>query len=84
MFQPYQQCEVWKQSVGEQTHPEVTKFQNSDTYQNVVAQISQRLGFKNPLSADQIDLIWDLCRLEQAWFLEKPSPWCAVSSVIDL
>lgn len=36
-----------------------------------------RLGFKLVLTSQQVELIWDMCRFEQSWFIERLSPWCA-------
>uniref|UniRef100_A0A336LK28 Multiple inositol polyphosphate phosphatase 1 n=1 Tax=Culicoides sonorensis TaxID=179676 RepID=A0A336LK28_CULSO len=56
---------------------EYQKFINSPTGQRVISEISQRLGFKFSLSAKQIDTIFDTCRYEQAWHLDKYSAWCS-------
>lgn len=39
--------------------------------------VSARLGYKFPLKMNQITDMFDMCRYDQAWNLEKPSAWCA-------
>lgn len=36
-----------------------------------------RLGFKLVLPASQVELIWDMCRFEQSWYIEQISSWCS-------
>lgn len=45
----------------------------------MVGDVSLRLGYKFPLKTQQIIDMYDMCRYDQAWHLERPSPWCAVS-----
>lgn len=40
-------------------------------------EVSLRLGFRFQLTEKQVELIWDMCRFEQAWFIDRLSPWCA-------
>lgn len=42
----------------------------------LVNDVSQRLGYKFPLKPEQIFDMYDMCAMDQAWTLEKPSPWC--------
>lgn len=43
----------------------------------MASEVSQRLGFKFTLGPKQLDTIWDMCRYEVAWHLDKYSTWCA-------
>lgn len=43
----------------------------------MLKEVSMRLGFKLVLPAAQVELIWDMCRFEQSWYIERLSPWCA-------
>lgn len=61
---------------------EYEKFMDSQVIRQTVSDISQRLGFRYPLKTEQILDMYDMCRYDQAWHLEKPSPWCAVSEAI--
>lgn len=36
-----------------------------------------RLGFKLVLTPAEVELIWDMCRFEQSWYIQQLSPWCA-------
>lgn len=57
---------------------EYKKFLKSQTITQLVSDVSQRLGYKFPLKVQQVLDIYDMCRYDQAWNLESPSPWCAV------
>lgn len=48
-------------------------------YQRMVRDVSLRLGFKFPLKISQIEAMWNMCRYDQAWTLDRPSAWCSVS-----
>ncbi|GAB0089857.1 Multiple inositol polyphosphate phosphatase 1 [Sergentomyia squamirostris] len=78
LLRPYDHCSVWntQSDALDQPTSEVNKFIASETFQNALSQVSQRLGFKFQLTADQVELIWDMCRYELAWELERVSPWC--------
>lgn len=56
---------------------EVNQFIASSTYQDMLREVSMRLGFKLILTTAQVELIWDMCRFEQSWYIEQLSPWCA-------
>lgn len=43
----------------------------------MLAEVSIRLGYKYNLTAKNVDQIWDMCRFDQAWYLQEDSPWCA-------
>lgn len=57
---------------------EVSKFARGPFYQTLLQDVSQRLGFNLTLTPGQIDTIYDACRYEQAWDLNRPSAWCTV------
>lgn len=42
-----------------------------------MSDVSSRLGYKYPLKTQQVLDMFDMCRYDQAWNLESPSPWCA-------
>lgn len=50
----------------------------------MIGDISQRLGFKFALKVKQVKTIFDMCRYEQAWNLDRPSAWCTVSIVYKM
>lgn len=43
----------------------------------LVSDVSQRLGYRFPLKVEQVFDIFDMCRYDQAWYVDRPSPWCA-------
>lgn len=75
----YDLCPAWEDQGDEAKGPdsEYQKFINSAVGQKLISDVSQRLGFKFSLSIKQIDTIWDTCRYEQAWHLDKYSAWCS-------
>lgn len=46
-------------------------------FKKTLKEISIRLGYKYTLEAKQVDSFWDMCRYDQAWYLQEDSPWCA-------
>lgn len=82
LLKPYDNCPAWKNNDPDSSSnpdSELHKFMESDMYKKMLSDVSIRLGFKFPLTAAQVNSIWDLCRFEQSWFIGKLSPWCAVS-----
>lgn len=81
LLKAYANCRLWKEqkTLLKQTNSEAIKFQNSDVYQKLVADINARFGFNGTLSADKIRDIFDMCRYQQAWQTNKASVWCSVS-----
>lgn len=45
----------------------------------LVADVSERLGYKYALDVKQVLAMFEMCRFDQAWQLDEPSPWCVVS-----
>lgn len=43
----------------------------------LVSDVAARLGYKFPLKLEQVIDMYDMCRYDQAWNLDAPSPWCA-------
>lgn len=72
-------CPVWQENEQRisDSSSEVNKFIASSIYQSMLQEVSTRLGFKLVLTPFQVDLIWDMCRFEQSWYIEQLSPWCA-------
>lgn len=79
-FQPYEMCPAWQKNSekNKNVDSEVYKFEESQEYQKMLSDVSARLGFKFTLSEKQIKNIFDMCRYEQAWDLDRPSAWCTV------
>lgn len=79
LLRPYESCpefEVQSEKAKDK-NSEHYKFQQSDVYKKAVEDISIRLGYKYTLNSKQVDAIWDMCRYDQAWYLQDESPWCA-------
>ncbi|XP_059613076.1 multiple inositol polyphosphate phosphatase 1-like [Phlebotomus argentipes] len=78
LLRPYDHCPAWETQGDaiDEPNSEVNKFIASQLFQDTLSQVSQRLGFKFQLPADQVEQIWDMCRYEQAWFLQRVSAWC--------
>lgn len=79
LLRPFEDCPAWKKNEESKDNPqsEEAKFIKSADYQQMVRDVSTRLGFRFALSDEQIDTIWDMCRFEQAWTVDKVSTWCA-------
>lgn len=79
MLSPHKDCPLYQANKRNNELPssEVNKFIASSIYQDMAKEVSQRLGFKLTLPPTQIELIWDMCRYEQSWYIQQISPWCA-------
>lgn len=51
------------------------------TIKQLVSDVSERLGYKFPLKAEQVLAMYEMCRFDQAWQLDEPSAWCVVSII---
>lgn len=79
LLKPYKYCPAWS---NEDKLIEQNKFIASPMYQRMIGDVSERLGFNrtgvDALTKNDILLIWDMCRYDQAWVLDKASAWCSV------
>lgn len=55
---------------------ESRRFQQNNEYQQLTRDVLRRLGFKFTLNASVITDIYDMCRYDKAWYVDKPSAWC--------
>uniref|UniRef100_A0A182M1S3 Multiple inositol polyphosphate phosphatase 1 n=1 Tax=Anopheles culicifacies TaxID=139723 RepID=A0A182M1S3_9DIPT len=81
LLKPYDACPDYETNKNRDTqdgNSEVNKFLRSVLFTETVWDISQRLGFRHNLSVEQIEVMWDACRYEQAWRISRPSPFCTV------
>lgn len=78
-MQAYKTCRKWRETVDNNpdTYMEVIKFFNSPMFQNVLSEVSARLGFKTVLNIVLVGSIYNMCRYEQAWNPHKKSAWCS-------
>lgn len=79
LLRPYESCaEFQKQEDrAKDNSSEFYKFQQTNVFKKTAEEVSIRLGFKYTLNPQQIDTIFDMCRYDQAWFLQENSAWCA-------
>ncbi|XP_070500459.1 multiple inositol polyphosphate phosphatase 1-like [Chironomus tepperi] len=78
-LRPYDSCGKWEEQEDKvkNQNSEYFKFQQSDVFKKMLEEVSIRLGYKYTLTPKNIDKIWDMCRYDQAWYLQEDSPWCA-------
>lgn len=77
-------CPAWQENSDNKKNAdsEVTKYEDSQEFQNMISDVSTKLGFKFALTIKQVKNIWDMCRYDLAWNLDAPSGWCVVSGTI--
>lgn len=76
LLKPYSICPPHKKYDPTGDGTEYAKFVKSRTITQLLSDVSQRLGYKFPMKLEQVLDMFDMCRYDQAWALEKPSPWC--------
>ncbi|KAH8364475.1 hypothetical protein KR084_007264 [Drosophila pseudotakahashii] len=76
LLRPFDKCQNYEDFPYNIEGTEFYKFQHSKLYNETLAKISTRLGFASPLNEKDIKMIYDMCRFEQAWNLERNSAWC--------
>lgn len=79
LLRPYDFCPTWSKVSTKSADSERMKFEKSQIFTQLISDVSMRLGFKYPLKLEQINDIFEMCRYDQAWKLDVPSPWCTVS-----
>jgi multiple inositol-polyphosphate phosphatase / 2,3-bisphosphoglycerate 3-phosphatase len=79
LLRPYDSCPLFEEQedAAEGPDSEFIKFQQTDVFKNMLNDVSLRLGYNYTLSFENISLIWEMCRFEQAWFVQNSSAWCA-------
>ncbi|KOC61016.1 Multiple inositol polyphosphate phosphatase 1 [Habropoda laboriosa] len=80
----YKSCNVWDNEHTNASIQEVISFEEGPEFQNLVQNVSRRLGFLYDVPKELILTIYDICRYEKAWTVTKLSPWCAVFSKEEL
>lgn len=80
LLKAYANCHLWIKQKKQLKHSdsEVSKFERSDQFQELISDVSERLGFNDRLTPRQVRDIYNLCRYEQAWHTHKGSIWCSV------
>ncbi|XP_030380202.1 multiple inositol polyphosphate phosphatase 1 [Scaptodrosophila lebanonensis] len=77
LLRPYDYCTAYKEQNYKGPDSDSYKYRQSALWNNTLTDISRRLGFQYTLSADDILLMYDMCRYEQAWQVDRTSVWCA-------
>ncbi|XP_058987574.1 multiple inositol polyphosphate phosphatase 1 [Musca domestica] len=77
LLRPYDYCTSWSSQNYKNAGSESDKFRNMALWNKTLADVSARLGFKYTLDASDIELMYDMCRYEQAWQVDRTSVWCA-------
>lgn len=80
MLRPFVKCPTFTNNskfVAHNEHSEVTKFQNSNEFKEMLKDISLRLGINDTLTAESALVIWTVCIFDHV--LNNTSPWCTVS-----
>ncbi|XP_055911940.1 multiple inositol polyphosphate phosphatase 1 [Eupeodes corollae] len=76
LLRPYDYCPKWEENNSQKEGTEFENFKNSALMTKTIADISTRLGFLYSLEFKDIELMWDMCRYEQAWNVDRVSAWC--------
>jgi multiple inositol-polyphosphate phosphatase / 2,3-bisphosphoglycerate 3-phosphatase len=79
LLRPYENCPEFEHNEEQAKAPdsEHEKFKDTEIYRKTAEEISSRLGFKYILNPNQIQLMFDMCRYDQAWYLQDESAWCS-------
>ncbi|XP_030560735.1 multiple inositol polyphosphate phosphatase 1-like [Drosophila novamexicana] len=75
LLRPYDYCTDFKDKNYKGVGSEYQKYRTSAIWNNTVEDITRRLGF-TVLAEDDIKLMYDMCRYEQAWQVDRTSVWC--------
>ncbi|XP_075160420.1 multiple inositol polyphosphate phosphatase 1 [Haematobia irritans] len=77
LLRPYDYCQSWSAQNYKGEGSESAKFRNLSIWNQTMYDVSRRLGFKYTLESEDIELMYDICRYEQAWQVDRTSVWCA-------
>ncbi|KAG7210188.1 hypothetical protein KM043_011745 [Ampulex compressa] len=80
----HKNCPAWEAGQTNNSIEELRKFDNGPHFQNLLRNVSQRLGYLYDISKGSILTMYDMCRYEKAWSVTKLSPWCAIFSKQEL
>ncbi|KAL7290244.1 hypothetical protein TKK_0015946 [Trichogramma kaykai] len=86
LLRAYKQCPAWLRGsdINDDETSEKFKFVSGPEYQNLLNNVSSRLGFAYAIHNDSIQLMYDMCRYDKAWNIAELSPWCSVFSKQEL
>ncbi|XP_043527414.1 multiple inositol polyphosphate phosphatase 1-like [Frieseomelitta varia] len=78
LLQLYKICKPWVDQVSNTSGKnEVDKLLNGSLFSRMIDNVSRRLGFSERLSFDDVLIMYTACSFENAWYIDKRSPWCA-------
>ncbi|KAG5889971.1 hypothetical protein JTB14_020259 [Gonioctena quinquepunctata] len=78
LTRPFDNCPNWPNNVNNDPliKSEMERFKEKPEYLKMVRDVFQRLGFRYSQNASIIDDIYEACRYEKAWYIQRRSPWC--------
>lgn len=81
LLRPHDHCSKWadQEAALEKSSSELSKFEESTTYLQMVADVSTKAGYSSALKANRIKWMFEMCFYDVAWELGRNSPWCSVS-----
>ncbi|XP_047024736.1 multiple inositol polyphosphate phosphatase 1-like [Helicoverpa zea] len=86
IVRPFKFCPAWTKDVGDNndTLSQLHIFESKREYQEMISNISLRLGFNYDVQKEIILRMYQLCRYNKAWDVVKISPWCSAFTREDL
>lgn len=83
LLRPHDNCELYDEVSDVLT--EEDEFREGPEYQEMISQVSAKLGFlgSNSLRAIEVETLDTICRFEQIWDTNSTSPLCAAFSVAN-
>ncbi|XP_016837275.1 multiple inositol polyphosphate phosphatase 1 [Nasonia vitripennis] len=86
LLQPNKHCPAWDKSYDPiLTNVERDKFTSGPEIRSLIQGVSQRLGYDRPLDFEKtIKSIYEMCRFESAWYVNRTSVWCSVFNKEEL
>ncbi|XP_017135893.1 multiple inositol polyphosphate phosphatase 1 [Drosophila miranda] len=76
LLRPYDYCQSYKELNYKGEGSEYHKYTQSALWNSTLTDISTRLGYLYTLDQADILLMYDTCRYEQAWQVDRTSVWC--------
>ncbi|XP_060522505.1 multiple inositol polyphosphate phosphatase 1 [Cylas formicarius] len=79
VIKPYKDCAAWQERTDRNpaTEYHYRRFLESPEYYELSRRVFRRLGFRYDPDPQTVLDIYDMCRYEKAWNVDRPSAWCA-------
>lgn len=86
LLRPYKFCPTWTKEVEENNNTLLQRdiFESKMEFQEMINNISLRLGFNHVIQKEIVYRIYQICRYNKAWNYIQLSPWCAAFTKEDL